>query len=77
MTYDEITKYRQVNSKPIFYEMMTLIHVVNTANILNEKLEQAITYASNQEPKIRKYLDSVRIEISNNPLERTIIPFAN
>lgn len=76
MTYDEITMYRQTNSKPIFDEMMVRIHEANNANILNKKLEQAITYAINQESKLRTYLDDGRIEISNNALERAIRPFA-
>ncbi len=76
MSYDEILKYRQDKSKPIFDEMMERIHEANNAKILNQKLAEAITYAINQESKLRTYLDDGRIEISNNALERAIRPLA-
>lgn len=73
--YDRITKIRQSESLPVVNMFFEKIHELEKISLPKSHLGEAVSYASNQENKLRTYLDDGRIEISNNSTERSIRPF--
>lgn len=74
-SYEELTTVRQKESLPIVDAFFDKVHELEKLALPKSHLGQAITYASNQEKKLRTYLSDGRIEISSNVVERAIRPF--
>ena len=60
---------------PVVDEFFQLLQELKGAVLPKSHLGVAVTYALNQEEKLRTYLNDGRIEISNNVTERAIRPF--
>lgn len=73
--YDQLTKIRQEESLPKADEFFNKIHELKAVALPKSHLGEAITYAYNQESKLRTYLSDGRIDISNNAAENIIRPF--
>lgn len=73
--YDGLTIIRQRESLPVVDEFFQLLQELKGAVLPKSHLGVAVTYALNQEEKLRTYLNDGRIEISNNVTERAIRPF--
>ncbi|MDD3028584.1 MAG: IS66 family transposase [Erysipelotrichaceae bacterium] len=73
--YDQLTKIRQEESLPKADEFFNKIHELKAVALPKSHLGEAITYAHNQESKLRTYLSDGRIDISNNAAENIIRPF--
>jgi len=71
-SYDKVFKERQKQSLPIVDEFFTWIHENIDTVTPASKIGIALTYASNQETFIRRYLEDGRLEISNNRAERDV-----
>ena len=50
--------------------------MMSTKIVLNKKLKNALTYASNQEKELSEFLTDGRIPLTNSLAERAIRPFA-
>lgn len=69
LSSDERFKNRQERSQPIvddFFDWLTSFHT------MKGKLQEAVTYALNQEESLRRFLEDGRLELSNNLSERSI-----
>ena len=73
--YDNLTKIRQEETLPIVNKFYELIHELNQVSLPKSHLGKAVTYAINQETKLRTFLSDGRIEAHNNITERAIRPF--
>ena len=73
----EKLKARQERSKPVLEEFFKWVKLRMTEKVvLNKKLSKALTYATNQEKELSKFLEDARIPLSNSLAERGIRPFA-
>lgn len=75
LNFQEIYKFRQVNSKPVIEKFKKLLDENIKTAPPKSLLGKAMKYADNQWPKLIKYLEDGRLEISNNLMERRIKPF--
>ena len=70
-------KKRQEKSKPILLEFFEWVEKTkNMKLIINNKLNKALTYASNQRKELSEFLNDGRIPLTNSLAERAIRPFA-
>ena len=70
-------KIRQEKSAPIlkkFFDWVTLTS--DKKIVLSNKLNKALTYASNQRKELSEFLNDAKIPLTNSRAERTIRPFA-
>ena len=74
---DQKLKIRQEKSAPILKNFFNWVTLVSSKKIvLNNKLNKALTYASNQRKELSEFLNDARIPLTNSRAERTIRPFA-
>lgn len=77
LSADKKVEIRQEKSKPIIEEFFNWVSsTIAEKTILNKKLLKALTYASNQQKELSKFLDDGRIPLTNSLAERAIRPFA-
>ena len=77
LSVDEKKEARQKKSKPILEEFFKWVNsMMSTKIVLNKKLKNALTYASNQEKELSEFLTDGRIPLTNSLAERAIRPFA-
>lgn len=74
-TFDELKNIREEQSKPIVNAFFELIHKLEDQVVPKTHFGKAVRYGSNQENKLRTYLEDGRIEIDNNVSERAIKQF--
>ena len=68
---------RQIESKPIVEEFFNWVNSTMSEKIvLNKKLKNALTYASNQQKELSEFLNDGKIPLTNSLAERAIRPFA-
>ena len=73
----EKLQIRQVESKPIVEEFFNWVNSTMSEKIvLNKKLKNALTYASNQQKELSEFLNDGKIPLTNSLSERAIRPFA-
>jgi len=70
---DEVYESRQTQAKPIVDKLHAWLLKQNV--LPKTKLGEAITYLSNQWPKLIRYLENGQLSIDNNRAERAIKPF--
>ena len=75
LSYEELKEIRQKKELPVVNEFFELIHNLEGRVLPKTHFGKAVIYASNQEKKLRRYLEDGRIEISNNVTERAIKQF--
>lgn len=77
LSVEEKVKKRQEKSKPILLEFFEWVEKTkNMKLIINNKLNKALTYASNQKKELSEFLNDGRIPLTNSLAERAIRPFA-
>ena len=77
LSVEEKVKKRQEKSKPILLEFFEWVEKTkNLKVIINNKLNKALTYASNQKKELSEFLNDGRIPLTNSLAERAIRPFA-
>ena len=70
-------KIRQEKSAPILKKFFNWVTLTSSKKIvLSNKLNKALTYASNQRKELSEFLNDARIPLTNSRAERTIRPFA-
>ena len=70
-------KIRQEKSAPILKNFFNWVTSTSSKKIvLSNKLNKALTYASNQRKELSEFLNDARIPLTNSRAERTIRPFA-
>lgn len=74
-TPEEQYDSRQAESRPVMDKFRQWLVKQKPRVLPESKLGKAITYALNQWPYLRRYLDSGLLEIDNNNAERSIKPF--
>lgn len=74
-SYNELTTVRQEQALPLVNEFFDKIHELKESLLPKSHLGTAVTYAFNQEEKLRTYLEDGRIEATNNVSERAIKQF--
>ncbi len=74
---EEKKKVRQEKSKQILDAFFAWVNeTLENKIIVNKKLKEALTYASNQQKELSEFINDGRIPIDNSLAERTIRPFA-
>lgn len=77
LSVEEKVKQRQKKSKPILEEFFKWVkETAEKKVVINKKLKEALTYATNQEKELSEFLEDGRIPLTNSLAERTIRPFA-
>lgn len=67
----------EAKSKPIVEEFFNWVNSTMSEKIVvNKKLKNALTYASNQQKELSEFLNDGKIPLTNSLAERTIRPFA-
>jgi transposase len=74
-TISEILSLRKEKSLPILKQFELFIDESRPNTPKDSLLGKALTYATNQREKLKRYLEDGRLEISNNRAERKIKPF--
>ena len=70
-------KIRQEKSAPILKNFFNWVTSTSSKKIvLSNKLNKALTYASNQRKELSEFLNDAKIPLTNSRAERTIRPFA-
>lgn len=64
---------RQEQSKPVFEALSAWAKTIHTSG--KSSLGDALSYLTDNEPYLRRYLEDGRLEIDNNRAERSIKPF--
>ncbi len=73
----EKLQIRQVEAKPIVEEFFNWVNSTMSEKIVvNKKLKNALTYASNQQKELSEFLNDGKIPLTNSLAERAIRPFA-
>ena len=73
----EKLKIRNEKSKPVLEKFFNWVNSTLTEKIvLNKKLKEALTYASNQQKELSEFLNDANIPLTNSLAERAIRPFA-
>lgn len=73
---DEKLEKRQEKSKPILKNFYEWVNLTSQKYITNQKLQKALTYATNQRECLSKFIEDGRIPLTNSRAERAIRPFA-
>lgn len=74
---EEKKKVRQEKSKPILDAFFAWVNeTIKNKIVVNKKLKEALTYASNQQKELSEFLNDGKIPLDNSLAERTIRPFA-
>ncbi len=73
---DEKLEKRQEKSKPILKKFYEWVNLTSQKYITNQKLQKALTYATNQRECLSKFIEDGRIPLTNSRAERAIRPFA-
>ena len=77
LSVEEKVQKRQELSKPILEKFYTWIKETTEKKvIINKKLKEALTYATNQRKELSTFLNDGRIPLTNSLAERAIRPFA-
>ena len=77
LSEEEKLKVRQEKSKPIVEEFFNWVNLTMSEKIVvNKKLKNALTYASNQQKELSEFLNDGKIPLTNSLAERAIRPFA-
>ena len=77
LSMQEKMTIRQEKSKPILEEFYDWVNITLTEKIIvNNKLKEALNYASNQRRELSEFLNDGRIPLTNSLAERAIRPFA-
>ena len=77
LSVDEKLKIRKKESKPIVEEFFNWVNSTMSEKIVvNKKLKNALTYASNQQKELSEFLNDGKIPLTNSLAERAIRPFA-
>ena len=77
LSEEEKLKERQKKSKPIVEEFFNWVNLTMSEKIVvNKKLKNALTYASNQQKELSEFLNDGKIPLTNSLAERAIRPFA-
>lgn len=77
LSVDEKIKIREKESKPIVEEFFNWVNSTMSEKIIvNKKLKNALTYASNQQKELSEFLNDGKIPLTNSLAERAIRPFA-
>lgn len=74
--FEEKKIKRQEASKPILEAFWTWVQKTSAMHTTNEKLTEALTYATNQRTYLENFMEDGRIPLSNNLCEANIKPFA-
>jgi hypothetical protein len=75
VTPEERLAGRKEFSKPIVDDFKTWLESESKLVLPKSKIGEAIKYCLNQWPKLIRFLDDGRLEISNNRAERSVKPF--
>ena len=67
---------RKEKSEPILKKFYEWVNLTNQKYITNQKLQKALTYATNQKECLSKFIEDGRIPLTNSRAERAIRPFA-
>lgn len=73
---EEKLKIRQEKSKPVLEKFFNWVNLTSQKIIVNEKLNKALTYATNQQKELSQFLNNAKIPLTNSLAERAIRPFA-
>lgn len=74
---EEKQQKRKELSKPILDEFFTWVEdTLNNKVIVNKKLKEALTYATNQKEELSVFVTDGKIPLTNSLAERAIRPFA-
>ena len=77
LSMPEKLKMRNEKSKPVLEKFFNWVNSTLTEKIvLNKKLKEALTYASNQQKELSEFLNDANIPLTNSLAERAIRPFA-
>lgn len=76
VSVNEKIKVRKEKSEPVLKKFYEWVYLMNQKYITNQKLKNAITYATNQKENLIQFLDDGRIPLTNSKAERAIRPFA-
>ena len=77
LSEEEKIKVRQEKSKPIVEEFFNWVNLTMSEKVVvNKKLKNALTYASNQQKELSEFLNDGKIPLTNSLAERAIRPFA-
>lgn len=74
-TPEQRKEYRLEHSKPVLDAFLTWLKTKRPQVPPKSKLGEAITYTINQWAKLNVFLEDGRLELDNNPGERSIKPF--
>ena len=67
---------RKEKSEPILKKFYEWVNLTIQKYITNQKLQKALTYATNQKECLSKFIEDGRIPLTNSRAERAIRPFA-
>jgi transposase len=73
---EEKAARRTAEARPIFMELLSWVDEQYKNNLSKDAIGAAFRYASQQLPKLEKYLSDGRIEIDNNRIENAVRPMA-
>lgn len=73
---NEKAKLRQEKLAPILKQFYEWVSSTNEKYIVNKKLKEALTYATNQKKQLSAFINDARIPLTNSKCERAIRPFA-
>ena len=76
LSFEEKKQKRQEVSRPILDAFWSWIERTSAMHTTNEKLTEALTYATNQRQYLETFMKDGRIPLSNNLCEANIRPFA-
>lgn len=76
LSFEEKKQKRQEASQPILDAFWSWIEKTSALHTTNEKLTEALTYATNQRKYLETFIKDGRIPLSNNLCEANIKPFA-
>ena len=77
LSMPEKLQARKEKSKPVLEEFFNWVNLTLAEKIvLNKKLKEALTYASNQQKELSEFLNDANIPLTNSLAERAIRPFA-
>ena len=76
MTAEEKLEKRKEKSAPVLKNFYDWVYLTSQKYIVNEKLQKALTYATNQRKYLEEFMKDGRIPLTNSRAERAIRPFA-
>lgn len=76
LSFEEKKQKRQEASQPILDAFWSWVEKTSAMYTTNEKLTEALTYATNQRKYLETFMEDGRIPLSNNLCEANIKPFA-